>query len=208
MKKAVLILFVFLSFLSCKNEKETKDISVEKEIEVYIEPSATTNLDISTMYAEKGLEYALSTKAVLGKNLVQAIEKDGTIGALAFCNVQAIPLTDSMAVVHNAQIKRVTDKPRNQANQANAEELSYIETYKNSIANQEVPEPLVKDMGSKVQVYYPILTNAMCLQCHGKPNSTIEPMVLKKLTMLYPKDKAIGYDLNEVRGIWSVTFDK
>jgi hypothetical protein len=25
---------------------------------------------------------------------------------------------------------------------------------------------------------------------------------------LYPKDLAIGYNENEVRGIWSITFDK
>lgn len=113
-----------------------------------------------------------------------------------------------MAVVHNARIKRVTDKPRNQANQANTEELEYIENYKRSIANQEGPEPLVKDFGYEVQVYYPILTNAMCLQCHGEPNKNIQASTIKKLTALYPKDKAIGYDLNEVRGMWKITLDK
>lgn len=206
MKNTVLILFVFLSLFNCKNDKNAKYISVEKENEIQNE--SVSNLNDTLLYAELGLKFALSTQAVLGKNLMQAIQKDGTVGALAFCNVQAYPLTDSMAVVHNARIKRVTDKPRNQANQANFEELEYIETYKKSIANQEVPEPLVKDFGSEVEVYYPILTNAMCLQCHGEPNKNIQPSTLKKLTALYPKDKAIGYDLNEVRGMWRITLDK
>ena len=159
-------------------------------------------------YGERGLKYALTTKAVLGKNLMGAFQKKGTLEALSFCNEKAYPLTDSMSVVHNAIIKRVTDKPRNPKNQADAEELGYINTFKQVVANGEEPSPIVNELDNKVQVFYPITTNAMCLQCHGKPNETIKPATLKKITLLYPKDKAIGYDVNEVRGIWSVIFDK
>jgi nitrate reductase cytochrome c-type subunit len=159
-------------------------------------------------YAERGLKYALTTKAVLGENLMGTIQKKGTLEALAFCNAQAYPLTDSMAVVHNAKIKRVSDKPRNINNQANTEELQHIKTFKQVIANKEEPKPIVKETNNKVKVYYPITTNAMCLQCHGTPNKTINKATLEKLTSLYPKDKAIGYNINEVRGIWSITFDK
>lgn len=44
----------------------------------------------------------------------------------------------------------------------------------------------------------------MCLQCHGK---LMNPEVLKKIKELYPKDKAVGYSENEVRGIWSIDLD-
>ncbi len=159
-------------------------------------------------YGERGLKYALTTKAVLGKNLMGTIQKKGTLEALAFCNEKAYPLTDSMAVVHNASIKRVSDKPRNQSNQANTEELEHIKTFKQVIANNEEPNPIVIELDNKVKVFYPIKTNTMCLQCHGEPNETIEKSTLKRLAILYPNDKAIGYDINEVRGIWSLTFDK
>lgn len=158
--------------------------------------------------AERGLKYALTTKAVLGKNLMGTIQKKGTLEALAFCNIQAYPLTDRMAVVHNATIKRVTDKPRNQANQANDKELAYINSFKNDIKNNIEPKPIVDKLASKVNVYYPITTNTMCLQCHGKPNDNIKKPTLDKLADLYPKDKAIGYAVNEVRGIWSISFDE
>ena len=159
-------------------------------------------------YGERGLKYALTTKAVLGKNLMGTIQKKGTQEALAFCNEKAYPLTDSMSVVHNANIKRVSDKPRNQSNQANAEELKHIEAFKKVILNKEEPNPIVKEMDNTVQVFYPITTNTMCLQCHGIPNKTIETATFNKITTLYPQDQAIGYDINEVRGIWSITFDK
>jgi cytochrome c553 len=159
-------------------------------------------------YGERGLKYALTTKAVLGKNLMGTIQKKGTLEALAFCNEQAYPLTDSMATIHNANIKRVSDKPRNSNNQASAKELGYINTFKNNIKNNEEPKPIVEEIGTKVHVYYPITTNTMCLQCHGKPNEDIQNSTLKKLVSLYPQDKAIGYGVNEVRGIWSINFDK
>lgn len=159
-------------------------------------------------YGERGLKYALATKAVLGKNLMGTIQKKGTLEALAFCNEKAYPLTDSMAVVQNAAIKRVSDKPRNPNNRANKKELSYIKTFKNNIKNNIEPEPIVDFIDDKVQVYYPISTNSMCLQCHGKPNQDIQKPTLLKLASLYPQDQATGYTANEIRGIWSIIFDK
>ncbi|MBU2940459.1 DUF3365 domain-containing protein [Lacinutrix sp. C3R15] len=168
---------------------------------------AQTNFD-TLPYGERGLKYALSTKAVLGKNLMGTIQKKGTLEALAFCNEKAYPLTDSMSVVHQATIKRVSDKPRNQNNKANNKELAYINSFKKDIKNNMEPKPIVDQLDNKVHVYYPITTNAMCLQCHGKPEQDITKPTLSKLTSLYPQDKATGYTINEVRGIWSITFDK
>lgn len=152
-----------------------------------------------------GLEYALSTKKVLGSNLMGTIQEKGTLAALQFCNLRAYPLTDSMATVHNAEIKRVSDKPRNPNNAANAEEVKILEKYKKQIANNETMAPKVIEKGNKIHFYYPIETNTMCLQCHG---AKVEPDVLKKIALLYPKDMALGYSENEIRGIWSIQFNK
>jgi hypothetical protein len=158
-------------------------------------------------YEEIGLEYALATKKLLGQNLMGTIQKKGTLEALAFCNIQAMPLTDSMSEKYNATIKRVSDKNRNSNNKANAEELVYITQFKKDITDKKESKPVVVDKGDKVQFYYPIPTNTMCLQCHGKTEN-IKPEVLKKIKALYPADLAIGYGENEVRGIWSITFNK
>lgn len=159
-------------------------------------------------YADIGLQYALSTKAQLGKNLMGTIQKKGTVEAVAFCNERAYALTDSMANVHQANIKRVSDKPRNQNNQANVTELAHILTFKKQVEANEEIQPIVTMDGDRVNFYYPIVTNAMCLQCHGAPQEQIQPETLKTLHALYPKDQATGYDVNQVRGIWSITFNK
>lgn len=163
---------------------------------------------VSKNYGEIGLNYANSTQKELGKNLMAAIQKEGTLGALEFCNVQAYPLTDSMATVHNARIQRVSDKPRNVENQANERELAHIEFFKDKIASGEEFKPIVENEHGTISFYTPIITNAMCLQCHGIPEKQIQPTTMHKLQELYPADKAVGYGENEVRGIWAIVFDE
>ena len=156
-------------------------------------------------YSDIGLEYALETKKVLGKNLMGAIQKNGTIAALDFCNSQAMPLTDSMGIKHNATIKRVSDKNRNPKNKANVEELKYITQFKKQMAKNVDIKPVVVESGKKIRFYYPIETNTMCSQCHGKE---IKPEVKTQILKLYPKDLAVGYNESDVRGMWSITFDR
>ena len=57
----------------------------------------------------------------------------------------------------------------------------------------------------KITGYFPIETNANCLQCHGSKEMDIKPNVLKKIELLYPKDEATGYKINEIRGLFVVT---
>ncbi|MCI2228580.1 DUF3365 domain-containing protein [Polaribacter sp. MSW13] len=159
-------------------------------------------------YSERGLNYALTTKTVLGKNLMGKIQKEGTLAALKFCNVKAYPLTDSMSVVHNANIKRVSDKPRNIKNLANAKEQEYIAIFKEDVKSKKESEPIVVTSAENVKFYYPIKTNSMCLQCHGKPTSDIKAETFAEIKKMYPKDLATGYKENQVRGIWSITFNK
>ena len=136
------------------------------------------------------------------------IQKKGTLAAVEFCNVKAYPLTDSMSVVYNANIKRVSDKPRNPENQANSKELQHINTFKKVISDKQEPKAILEETDGEVTFYYPITTNSMCLQCHGTPNKELDMEAYKTIKALYPKDMAIGYDVNEVRGIWRVNFNK
>jgi hypothetical protein len=158
-------------------------------------------------YTEKGLEFALSTKQVLGSNLMGTIQREGVLAAVEFCNIAAYPLTDSMAQVHNAQIKRISDQPRNPNNAANTFDLKYIEEYKVMVAKGNEVEPTVLEEESEIVFYHPIITNDKCLLCHGKKEN-IDKDVLAALQERYPDDQATGYDANQVRGLWKITFEK
>lgn len=159
-------------------------------------------------YADKGLEYAMTTQSVLGKNLMYKIQKEGTVAAIEFCNTKAYPLTDSLSVVYNANIKRVSDKPRNPSNKATKKEKEYINGYNEDVRKNIESNPIVAEESEKIKFYYPIKMNQKCLQCHGEPLAEINKNTLSQLNKLYPEDLAVGYKPNEVRGLWSITFEK
>ena len=151
---------------------------------------------------EQAQQYAMATKAILGKNLMHAIKTKGTAGALEFCNTRAIPLTDSMAKAQGVSISRVSDKPRNPNNEANGHLAEQLELYKASLNAGETIEPCIVSIGSKAYYTIPIMTNGMCLQCHGTEQINAETRA--KLNALYPTDKATGYDVDQLRGMWVV----
>lgn len=169
-------------------------------------PVNASTADMS--YEDLGLSIANGTKTQLGKNLMGALKKHGAPGAVTFCNTRAIPLTDSMANVLHAQVKRVSDKPRNPDNQANEAELAYIKELKDKITKGEPRTPKVTEIDGKMVGYYTIETNKMCLQCHGEKGKDILPETYTNIEKAYPNDKATGYGENEVRGIWVITMDK
>ncbi len=154
------------------------------------------------------MKYALYTKSQLGKNLMGAIQSKGVENAVTFCNVQAIPITDSLSTEFNARIKRVSNKPRNSNNRANKVELAHVATFKTQLMNKEEMKPIVEEEGGRVNFYFPITTNAMCLQCHETLEQELKLSTYDKIKALYPEDEAIGYDENQIRGIWSIEFDK
>lgn len=164
--------------------------------------------DEKLSFEDIGLKYAMGTKAILGKNLMNAIQTKGAEHAVEFCNIKAITLTDSMSIEFGSKIKRVSDKPRNSNNIANLEEIKFINELKERIAKGEKLTPKISEMDDKVLGYYAIETNKMCLQCHGVPNSEISPSTLAKIKLKYPNDQAINYKENEIRGIWVVEITK
>ena len=144
--------------------------------------------------------YAAEAQQLLGSQLKQKIAEGGPENALEFCNINAIPLTDSISKKYKVTIKRVSDQYRNPDNAANPSELAVITTYKAMLAAGKMPEGLLKDG----YYYSPIVTNAMCLQCHGTPGKEMTEQTHKKIKSLYPQDKATGYGVDELRGIFSI----
>ena len=195
---SILIVILIVFFSACKNE--TKEVGPSKQKQELKEASS----NIAPSYQQIGLNIAFTTKSQLGKNLMGVMKEKGSVEALKFCNIKAMTLTDSMATVHKAMIKRVSDKTRNPNNKANETELKNIETFKNRISNSEEIAPIIETINDSIYFYYPILTNDMCLKCHGTPNEDINQATLTSLNDLYPTDKAVGYSINQVRGIWSI----
>lgn len=155
---------------------------------------------------DRGVKMAQATKAVLGSNLKRALKEKGSAGAVDFCSTQAIPLTDSMAQELGVSIQRVSERNRNPNNAADSLSLAQIESYKKQLAAGLPLEGSAMIVGGEQWVFAPILTNGMCLQCHGEPGKDVDETTLAVIQKKYPNDLATGYGLNELRGIWKVSW--
>lgn len=87
-------------------------------------------------------------------------------------------------------------------------QMQYIVAAKNALAQGKQPKPLMQQLEDQMVGYYPIVTNAMCLQCHGSNPGDISADTAAALDALYPLDQARGYGLDELRGIFVVSMDK
>lgn len=143
----------------------------------------------------------------LSAHLQQAMAEGGVANALKFCNIKAMPLTDSLARSYGIELRRASHRPRNPANRADSMELATIQTYLGQIeANNEL-RPVVHASGQQISYHAPIrIPGALCLNCHGQPASDISESDLRVIQKLYPEDEATGFSVGELRGIWSIRF--
>ena len=201
MQKAISILVVglFLFFAQSCGEKKGKEQQVRKNVQYLSGGDEVT-------YRRIGQELVDSVQTKLKANLVKAMQEGGPANAVKFCNVEAMPITASYSSKYNTAVKRVSDKNRNPKNAANEKELAVMEDFRQTMASGEPALPKVAiDAEGKKHFYAPIFTGGVCLTCHGNPKN-MQPELVSVLDSLYPNDKAKGYAVDELRGIWSVKF--
>lgn len=204
MKKQLVLWVLPFALFACRGEGDRKGQEAtvpEKEAVIRIGQTATAD-----EYRETGLEYAMAVQAALGKTLQQKIAQEGAPAAIEFCNLNALAITDSLSRELGATISRITDRPRNPKNSASDGEMKYISAYRDDLAEGHTAKGLVALRDDRIHVYYPIVTNTLCLQCHGSPETEITPEVYSRIRERYPEDRAMGYSAGELRGLWKVSF--
>ena len=59
--------------------------------------------------------------------------------------------------------------------------------------------------GDSIAYYRPIfISSPACLKCHGVKSETADASALDAIAARYPGDEATGYQLGELRGMWSI----
>lgn len=149
------------------------------------------------------------TEKKLSGTLMEKLQAGGIPEAVAYCNTRALSLTDSMAESHGASIKRTALKLRNLNNEPNDKEREVLQLYQDRLAYDQPLERIVEqnDDGS-VSFYAPILAKQKCLMCHGTLGKELAPVTDSIIKSYYPDDMAIGFEENDLRGIWSIKFEK
>ncbi|WP_167619207.1 Tll0287-like domain-containing protein [Maribellus sediminis] len=156
-----------------------------------------------TKFQARGNDVTNLAQGTLLVNVGSAIQQGGPKYAVEFCNLKAGGIIDSLNLIYNCTISRVSDKNRNPEN--GLKDKIDRAVWSTFSANDQIDTLLqVKNNF----VYYKRINTAMpaCLKCHGNPDTDINPTTREKLQKLYPNDLATGYKLNDFRGLWKLEF--
>lgn len=158
------------------------------------------------LYLERSEAIVMELKETLGAQLQAAMQSGGPLVALPVCQQVAQPLTKSVSAQYpNATVSRTALKVRNPENAADAESTAMMKGWVAELAAGKSLEVSVVEHANRVVVHQPILTEQVCLKCHGAPD-TFAPELVNRLAELYPEDAATGFKLGELRGAFRVEF--
>lgn len=177
------ILFAILLMASCNNTR-FEPISEEERISLQ----------------QLGDSISSEMQTVLLKNVGEAIQQGGTEFAVGFCNLEAVPLTDSISKKHQVKIQRLSDKNRNPKNavESESDKLAWEKIKK------EKTDFIKQTQTGEIYYYKPIpIGMPTCIQCHGN-RSDISKKTLEVIDIKYPDDKATGYEMGDLRGMWKI----
>ena len=131
-------------------------------------------------------------QTLLGR-LTSAMQEGGPTNAITVCSTDANTIADQISTKHNLTIGRTSSKLRNQSNTPPPWATDAL------AVSPTTPQILTNDQGT-LALLNPIKIAPPCLQCHGSPNSNINPQTQAKLNELYPHDQATNYKENDLRG--------
>ncbi|MEK7724817.1 MAG: DUF3365 domain-containing protein, partial [Acidobacteriota bacterium] len=142
------------------------------------------------------------------RGVLVELVKDGKFAEAAdACSTMAQDMTKNYAESKEIEVYRVSLKYRNAMNRPDKLEKRQLKNFD----KQAAENTLVKDYyevvksGNNRELLYmkPLIVQGMCLKCHGS-ESEIPADVKKIFAVNYPKDKAIGYKVGDVRGAITV----
>jgi len=170
--------------------------------------SSTMAADMNTTapltVKQEGIKYIKMLGGALKTELKAHMKKDPTgVEALAFCTGSADNITKEIntKLPAYAKVRRTALKVRNTTtNKPDMTDMRVMQAYQASIkAHTFTPKDIqVVKEGNVTRVYKPLVTEGVCLKCHG---SHLNPQISDALKSAYPKDKAIGFKEGELRGV-------
>ena len=168
-----------------------------------------TTLDVSA--GEDEAQKALTEEArqlvarfagQLKPQLKQALQSGGPPAAISVCAEVAPAIAANLSLESGWSVRRTSDNNRNTAAVPDNWEQARIDAFKAKVlANETLDLEYSEQTTEGFRYAKAQLTEGLCLMCHGKQ---LADSTVKALNAFYPNDRAQGYELGEVRGIFSL----
>jgi hypothetical protein len=139
--------------------------------------------------------------------LKSALESAGTVGAVAFCHDQAPEIAAEASRQSGWRVARTSLKPRNATSAPDSYDRRVMEDFAARIAEgapaAELSRTEIVDSGDGREFRFvkAIPTAELCLACHG---TEVKGAVRAKIDALYPDDRATGFKVGDMRGVFTL----
>ncbi len=179
----------------CSNQESRKSMP---------EPGQTASEE-STANRRRAAQLITQFANELRVELMSAIKEGGAALAVSVCRDKAPELALAVSRDSGVVVRRVSENYRNSANCPTREELDILAR----LADTTKPKSEFWERWTsqgEIQVYYyyqPIRIMPLCLRCHGR-EETISADIRTALKENYPQDRATGYRLGDLRGMFVV----
>jgi hypothetical protein len=147
----------------------------------------------------RGAELLLPFKHELQEALRLGLSKS-PVDAISACRTRAPEIATALSE-EGIDVGRTSDRLRNPANSSPGWVKPILEAYIDNPterAPRAVPLP-----DSRLGYVEPILVQPLCLTCHGDP---LAPDIAARIDELYPEDRAVGYEIGDLRGVFWIEF--
>lgn len=148
---------------------------------------------------QRGAELLKPFKQGMKTALMEGLA-DGPAAAIDACRIRAPEITAELST-DDVRMGRSSHRLRNPANAG----PEWIEvTLERYVDDPAAREPVLVELdGDRLGYIEPIVTQPMCLTCHG---TELTAPVATAIEALYPDDQATGFEAGDLRGVFWVEF--
>ncbi|RSK43698.1 c-type heme family protein [Hymenobacter rigui] len=202
--RPLLCSFLLLPLLAACRPDQVEHLSNTKELAVEAanwEVKRIMPADLLRATRWAGDSLTRTAERELRTVLAQKLQEGGVAAALPYCHPERLPVTDSLAKVLQATLRRVSSRPRNPANQAtlSAAELNPADT------TRRVARPGAEEFTYQRPL---VLNDQLCLRCHGTVGQDIAAADYPLIKQQFLQDQATGYQLGQAMGVWRVSLQR
>ncbi len=152
---------------------------------------------------EQGISAIKQLGGALKSELKAKMKEDPTgVKAADFCAQSAEKITKEInsKLPENIRVRRTSLKTRNTANKPDTVDTRVMDVFAKELAAKQISPSTIKvvEADGATRVYKPLVTQKVCLKCHG---SNISPEIARIIKEKYPDDQATGFKEGDLRGM-------
>jgi hypothetical protein len=172
--------------------------------------ASASDEDVRQRYLEETRKAAAQVLTQVRTEMMREMERTGPIRSIVVCKYSAPEMTSGISRQTGMRVTRVSLRPRNRAlGEPDAWEQQVLLDFERrftkgeKVETLEASEVVVEPAGRFFRYMKAIPVGQPCLACHG-PVSAMSEGVKAQLASEYPHDRAVNYELGQVRGGVSV----